>query len=41
MAADETQAVDRLPLLGEAERHRLLVEWNATETEHSAAHRRA
>ena len=41
MAADETQAVDRLPLLGEAERHRLLVEWNATETDipqHTGVH---
>ena len=41
MAADETQAVDRLPLLGEAERHRLLVEWNATETntpQHTGVH---
>ena len=31
MAAADSQAVDRLPLLGDAERHRLLVEWNATE----------
>ena len=33
MAADETQAIDRLPLLDEAERHRVLVEWNATEAD--------
>ncbi|HKQ08712.1 MAG TPA: amino acid adenylation domain-containing protein, partial [Blastocatellia bacterium] len=31
MVADDMQAVDRLPLLGEAERHQVLVEWNATE----------
>jgi amino acid adenylation domain-containing protein len=30
MAAGERQVVDRLPLIGEAERRRLLVEWNAT-----------
>jgi amino acid adenylation domain-containing protein len=35
MAADESRAIDRLPLLDEAERHRVLVEWNATEAEHS------
>jgi amino acid adenylation domain-containing protein len=34
MAADETRKVDRLPLLGEAERHRVLVEWNATEADY-------
>ncbi|MDU6568845.1 MAG: condensation domain-containing protein, partial [Enterococcus faecalis] len=30
MVADEHAEVDRLPLQGEAERHRVLVEWNAT-----------
>ena len=30
MAVNEMQAVDRLPLLDEAERHQVLVEWNAT-----------
>ncbi|MFN4933416.1 non-ribosomal peptide synthetase, partial [Bradyrhizobium sp.] len=30
MVADEHAAVDRLPLQDEAERHRVLVEWNAT-----------
>ena len=30
MVADDAQAADRLPLLSEAERHQLLVEWNAT-----------
>ena len=30
MAADETRAIDRLPLLDEAERHQVLVAWNAT-----------
>jgi len=34
MVADETQAVDRVSLLGDAERHRLLVEWNATEADY-------
>jgi non-ribosomal peptide synthetase component F len=34
MAADETRAIDRLPLLDEAERHRVLVEWNATEADY-------
>ena len=34
MAADEMRAVDRLPLLDEAERHRVLVEWNATEADY-------
>ena len=33
MAADETRAIDRLPLLDEAERHRALIEWNATEAD--------
>ena len=32
MAADDERPVDRLPLLGEDERHRLLVEWNATDS---------
>ena len=30
MVADDAQAAARLPLLSEAERHQLLVEWNAT-----------
>jgi non-ribosomal peptide synthetase component F len=34
MAADDARAVDRLPLLGETERHQLLVEWNATEADY-------
>ena len=34
MAADETLKIDRLPLLGEAERHRVLIEWNATEADY-------
>ena len=34
MAADDGQAVDRLPLLSGAERQRVLVEWNATEAEY-------
>ena len=34
MAADDSQAVDRLPLLSAAERQRVLVEWNATEAEY-------
>ena len=34
MAADDAQAIDRLPLLSEAERHRVLVEWNATEADY-------
>ena len=33
MVADAEQPVDRLELLGEAERQRLLVEWNATEAD--------
>ena len=36
MAADDSQAVDRLPLLSEAERDQVLVEWNATEAEYPA-----
>ena len=34
MVADDTQAVDRLPMLPESERHRLLYEWNETKTEY-------
>src|SRR5262249_23727112 len=34
MVADELQAVDRLPLLGEMERRQLLVEWNSTRVEY-------
>ena len=34
MVADDGQAVDRLPLLSAAERHRVLVEWNATEADY-------
>ena len=34
MVADERQEVDRIDLLSEAERHRLLVEWNDTEVEY-------
>jgi hypothetical protein len=29
----ETRSIDRLPLLGAAERHRGLVEWNAAEAD--------
>ena len=36
MVADDSQAVDRLPLLSEAERRRVLVEWNATEADYPA-----
>src|SRR5215470_14257095 len=36
MAADGTQAVERVPLLGEAERRRVVVEWNATAAEYPA-----
>ena len=36
MAAGDSQAIDRLPLLSEAERRRVLVEWNATEAEYPA-----
>ena len=31
MVADDTQAVDRLPMLRPSERHRVLYEWNDTE----------
>ena len=41
MVADDARAVDRLPLLGDAERHQLLVEWNATERGLSARQMRA
>src|SRR3984893_1832097 len=34
MVADETQAVDRLPMLPEGERQRVLYEWNKTEAEY-------
>ena len=34
MAANETRAIDRLPLLDAEERHRVLVEWNATEADY-------
>ena len=34
MVADERQAVERVALLGAEERHRLLVEWNATATDY-------
>jgi amino acid adenylation domain-containing protein len=34
MVADETQAIDRLRLMPEAERCQLLYEWNATEAEY-------
>lgn len=33
-ATDPTVAVSRLPILSQAERHRLLVEWNATEVQY-------
>ena len=33
MVADERQALDRIDLLGDAERHRLLIEWNDTQVE--------
>jgi non-ribosomal peptide synthetase component F len=36
MAADDSQAVDRVALLGEAERHRIVEEWNATEAAYPA-----
>ena len=36
MVADDTQAVDRLPMLSDAERHRVLYEWNDTRTEFPA-----
>ncbi|HEV2734556.1 MAG TPA: amino acid adenylation domain-containing protein, partial [Longimicrobiaceae bacterium] len=34
MAADEGQEVDRLPLMGEAERRQVVEEWNRTEAEY-------
>ncbi len=34
MVADDTRAIERLPLLGEAERHQLLVTWNATDSDY-------
>ena len=34
MAADETQAVERIALLSEAERERVVYEWNATDAEY-------
>ncbi|HEX5433555.1 MAG TPA: amino acid adenylation domain-containing protein [Candidatus Angelobacter sp.] len=34
MVADDSQVVDRLDLLSEKERHRVLYEWNATEVEY-------
>jgi amino acid adenylation domain-containing protein len=34
MVADDAGVVDQLPLLSEAERHQLLVAWNATEAEY-------
>jgi arthrofactin-type cyclic lipopeptide synthetase C len=34
MVADDGRAIDQLPLLSEAERHQLLVEWNATAAEY-------
>ena len=34
LTAHETQEADRLPLIDEAERHRVLVEWNATEADY-------
>ena len=36
MVADDTQAVDRLPMLPASERHRVLYEWNDTKTEYPA-----
>ena len=33
MVADDTQAIDGLPMLSETERHRVLYEWNDTKTE--------
>jgi amino acid adenylation domain-containing protein len=36
MAADEHQAVDRLPLLPESERRQVVEEWNATDAEYPA-----
>ena len=34
MVAEETQAIDRLPMLSEVERRQLLYEWNATQAEY-------
>ena len=34
MVADDTQTIDRLPMLSETERHQVLYEWNATEREY-------
>ena len=34
IVADPEQPISTLPLLTEAERHQLLVEWNSTETEY-------
>ncbi|HEY2362259.1 MAG TPA: amino acid adenylation domain-containing protein, partial [Candidatus Angelobacter sp.] len=36
MVADDTQAVDRLPMLDATERHRVLYDWNETRTELSS-----
>ena len=36
VVADPAQRISELPLLTEAERHQLLVEWNATEAEYPA-----
>ena len=36
MVADESQAMDRLPLLPEAERRLVVEEWNATDAEYPA-----
>ena len=33
MVADDTQAIDRLPMLDATERHRVLYDWNETRTE--------
>ena len=33
LTAHETQEAERLPLIDQAERHRVLVEWNATEAD--------
>ncbi|HEX8361310.1 MAG TPA: amino acid adenylation domain-containing protein, partial [Longimicrobium sp.] len=40
MAADDAQPIDRIPLLAEAERARVLWEWNATDADlpHEAVH---
>jgi len=34
MIADDRQTVDRIPVLEEAERRKVLYEWNATEAEY-------